>query len=468
MEKRAEYKRDDLAAGISGRDVLVVGAGSSGIASCELLIKKGARVTLYDGKEDLDAGALREKYPALRDVPIILGEQWREGICAPLSLAVVSPGVPTDIPLVGEIRGRGIPIWGEMELAYNFSRGRVVAITGTNGKTTTTSLVGEILSRHFKDVRVVGNIGIPFASVADDTDDDTIAVAEVSSFQLETISAFHPAVSAILNITPDHLDRHHTMEAYIEAKERVALNQGPQDACVLNYEDPVLRAFGERASADVLFFSGKRVLERGVYLDGGAICYAQGGASDPVRVAKVDELQILGEHNWENAMAAVGIAASMGVPIEVIAEGLREFKPVEHRIEFVAEKGGVRYYNDSKGTNTDAAIKGICAMTRPTLLIGGGYDKQAEYDEWVERFPGRVKELVLIGETRDKIAECARRHGFMDIALCDSLEEAVGVCARDAAPGDAVLLSPACASWDMFRNYEERGRLFKECVGALA
>lgn len=449
---------------LTGKRVLVVGSGISGIAATELLQKMGIETVLFDGNKALDVPALIEKTPVFKDVEIILGE-LSDSDMEKLDLVVLSPGVPTDIPMVNELRDRGIPIWGEIELAYQFSKGRIAAITGTNGKTTTTVLTGEIMANYYSDVKVVGNIGIPYTSVAAETTEETVTVAEISSFQLETIHEFCPEVSAILNITPDHLNRHHTMECYIEAKECIAKNQSPEHTCVLNYEDEVLRAFGEGLQTKVLFFSSKRVLERGLYLKGEEIFFADD--KETKLVINVNELNVLGEHNYENVMAAVGMALSMGVPPVKIAEVLRRFQAVEHRIEYVTEKRGVRFYNDSKGTNPDAAIKGIRAMNRPTFLIGGGYDKESAYDAWIESFDGKVKKLVLIGQTREKIADCARAHGFTEIVLCDSLEEAIDICYENAAEGDAVLLSPACASWGMFDNYEERGRIFKEYVHAL-
>jgi UDP-N-acetylmuramoylalanine--D-glutamate ligase len=367
--------------------------------------------------------------------------------------------------MVNTMRDMGIAIWGEIELAFYFAKGRVVAITGTNGKTTTTALTGEIMSSYFSDVKVVGNIGIPYTSMALETKEETVTVAEISSFQLETIHDFKPVTSAILNITPDHLNRHHTMEAYIGAKEDITKNQTKEDVCVLNYEDEVLREFSVTCPAKVIFFSSKRILTEGFYLEDKEIFYAHDGRKE--LVIHVDELNILGLHNYENVMAAVGMALSVGVPMEAIRQVLRRFQAVEHRIEYVTEKRGVRFYNDSKGTNPDAAIKGIQAMNRPTYLIGGGYDKASEYDEWIESFDGKVKELVLIGQTAEKIKECAHRHGFMNTITFESFEEAICYCYGKAVCGDAVLLSPACASWGMFPNYEERGRIFKEIVNNL-
>lgn len=449
---------------LTGKRVLVIGSGASGIASMELLQRKGVQTVLFDGNRKLDVAALRNKAPFLKEADIVVGE-LTDDVLSAVQLAVLSPGVPTDLPMVQKIRDREIPIWGEIELAYCFAKGRLAAITGTNGKTTTTALTGEILANYFDDVRVVGNIGIPYTSVAADTTEDTVTVAEISSFQLETVHEFHPEVSAILNITPDHLDRHHTMECYIQMKESITKNQSVTDVCVLNYEDETLRAFGETLETQVMFFSGKRELKRGLYFKDDAIFYSDGEHRE--KIIHVDDLNILGTHNYENAMAACGIALAMGVPTDKITAALRRFQAVEHRIEYVTEKHGVRFYNDSKGTNPDAAIKGISAMNRPTLLIGGGYDKDASYDAWIENFQGKVKKLVLIGQTREKIAACARAHGFTDIILCESLEEAVDVCCQNAREGDAVLLSPACASWGMFSDYEERGRIFKECVYAL-
>ncbi len=449
---------------LTGKRVLVIGSGASGIASMELLQRKGVQTVLFDGNRKLDVAALRNKAPFLKEADIVVGE-LTDDVLSAVQLAVLSPGVPTDLPMVQKIRDREIPIWGEIELAYCFAKGRLAAITGTNGKTTTTALTGEILANYFDDVRVVGNIGIPYTSVAADTTEDTVTVAEISSFQLETVHEFHPEVSVILNITPDHLDRHHTMECYIQMKESITKNQSMTDVCVLNYEDETLRAFGETLGTQVLFFSSKRELKSGLYFKDDTIFYADGTHCE--KIIHVDDLNILGTHNYENAMAACGIALAMGVPTDKITAALRRFQAVEHRIEYVTEKHGVRFYNDSKGTNPDAAIKGISAMNRPTLLIGGGYDKDASYDAWIESFHGKVKKLVLIGQTREKIAACARAHGFTDIILCESLEEAVDVCCQNAREGDAVLLSPACASWGMFSDYEERGRIFKECVYAL-
>lgn len=443
---------------------LVVGTGKSGIAAAELLQKEKIAVRLYDSNETLDQKAFYDKNPKLEGIRLILGNLSIEDM-EETDIVVLSPGVPTDLEMVNTMRDMGITVWGEIELAYAFAKGSVLAITGTNGKTTTTTLLGEIMSNYYSDVKVVGNIGIPYTSVAADTTEDTVTVAEISSFQLETIHSFAPKVTAILNITPDHLNRHHTMENYIQAKESITKNQSAEDLCVLNYEDEVLREFGEGLCMKVTWFSSKRELEEGLYLKGDVIYLAKAGKTK--EVIKTEELNLLGRHNYENVMAAVAMALGFGVPLEKIKEVLLRFTAVEHRIEYVTEKRGIKFYNDSKGTNPDAAIQGISAMNRPTFLIGGGYDKESSYDAWIEAFDGKVKELVLIGQTKEKIAETAKAHGFTAVTMAESLEEAIQICYDHAASGDAVLLSPACASWGMFRDYEERGRIFKEIVKSL-
>ena len=448
---------------MNNQKVLVFGSGISGIGATRLLEQVGREVILYDGNASLDAEKIKKQIGEQTKTEVILGD-LQEDVMKTLDLVVMSPGVPTDLPIVNKMRDMGIPIWGEIELAFTYGKGDVLAITGTNGKTTTTALLGEIMKNYKESVYVVGNIGNPYTEVALDMSEESVAVAEVSSFQLETIHDFRPCVSAILNITPDHLNRHHTMEAYIEAKEDVAKNQTKDDTCVLNYEDEVLRKFGKNVKAEVLYFSSRRKLDKGIYLENGNIVYKD---EEETVVCHVEELQLLGTHNYENVMAATAMAIAYGVPMDVIRKTIKAFAGVAHRIEFVCEKNGVAYYNDSKGTNPDAAIKAVEAMNRKTLLIGGGYDKDSEYEEWIQSFDGKVKHLVLLGQTREKIAATARRLGFENIIMVDSLEEAVVTCAKLAEPGEAVLLSPACASWGMFKNYEERGDKFKEFVNAL-
>ena len=385
---------------LKGKKVLVFGTGKSGIGAAQLLVKAGALPVIFDGKADIDKEEIIHKVGADTPVQVYAGELPGE-VQKSLDLAVLSPGVPTDLPLVKSFYAQGLPVWGEVELAYQTGKGQVLAITGTNGKTTTTALLGKIMADARPSVFVVGNIGTPYTLKAPMMKEDSITVAEISSFQLETIQDFAPHVSAILNITEDHLNRHHTMEEYIRVKELITKNQGPKDVCVLNYEDPVLRKFGENIVPEVVYFSSVRKLSKGIYLDGDMITLRTD--KEEIQVVKTGDLKLLGQHNFENVMAAVAMAWYDGIDIDSIRRSVCEFTAVPHRIEYVTEKNGVAYYNDSKGTNPDAAIRGIRAMNRPTLLIGGGYDKGSTYDEWIQAFDGKVKYLVLIGQTKEKI-----------------------------------------------------------------
>lgn len=449
---------------IKDKKVLVIGTGLSGMGAARLLEALEAVPVIYDANQTLSADWIKSKLSDKSRAEVYLGV-LPETVRKEVVLLVPSPGVPVDTGIVEELRSQGIPVWGELEMGYRYAKGRLAAITGTNGKTTTTTLVGEILKANEKEVHVVGNIGKPFTEEALEITGNGVTVAEVSSFQLETTASFRPAVSAILNITPDHLDRHHTMENYAAAKERIAVCQTKEDVCILNYEDQRLREFANRCPAKVVFFSSQRRLEQGLYLENEKIYLAEG--EQVQQLMDIHEMQLVGTCNVENVMAAIGVSLHMGVPMEKILEVVRGFRAVAHRIEFVATKHGVDYYNDSKGTNPDAAIQGIRAMTKPTILIGGGYDKGNVYDEWIEAFENKVKCLVLIGQTADKIEACARKHGITNIILADTFEKALKICTKTAVEGDAVLLSPACASWGMFPNYEVRGNLFKDYVHSL-
>lgn len=449
---------------LKAKKVLVFGSGKSGIGAAELLGKVGACPVVYDGNADLDKEAVIHKLPDIKNLEVYAGVlPW--DVQESLDLVVLSPGVPTDLPMVKDFYHQGLPVWGEVELAYRTGKGRVLAITGTNGKTTTTALLGKIMSDAEESVFVVGNIGTPYTSKALEMKNDSVTVAEISSFQLETVEEFAPEVSAILNITEDHLNRHHTMEEYIRVKELIVKNQKPENVCVLNYEDPVLREFGKNIVPKTFYFSSERSLDRGIYLDGDQIILKT--EKEEIPLVKTEDLKLPGKHNYENVMAASAMAYFAGVPVESIRRSICEFTAVEHRIEYVTEKNGVVYYNDSKGTNPDAAIKGIQAMERPTWLIAGGYDKESCYDEWLNSFNGKVRSLVLIGQTKEKIRDAAERLDACPCILCEELEEAVKICAEKAQPGDAVLLSPACASWGQFENYEQRGDMFKKFVNSL-
>ncbi len=448
----------------TGKKVLVVGCGISGIGSTKLLEKVGAVPVLYDENTKVEETAVRQRFGEPSEAQIIIGK-LPEDIEKEIELVVLSPGVPSDTDFAEGFRKRNIPVIGEIELAYLCGKGRILAITGTNGKTTTTALCGKIMEEYYESAYIVGNIGNPYTDAALEMTEDTVTVAEISSFQLETIDKFHPSVSAILNITPDHLDRHHTMENYVKAKQDITRNQTGDDVCVLNYEDPYTAEFVEKCPAKTVCFSSARKLENGYFLDGEEIKYAKDG--NEITLMNIHEMKLLGVHNVENVMAAIAISESFGVPREHILNVVKNFRAVEHRIEYVTTVKDVDYYNDSKGTNPDAAIKAVQAMNRPTIVIGGGYDKDSRYDEWIESFGDKVQWLILLGQTRDKIAACAREHGFANVILVETLEEAVKTAYENAKPGEAVLLSPACASWGMFLNYEVRGRMFKELVHKL-
>ena len=451
---------------LTDKTVVVVGTGVSGMGAVKLLSETSADITLYDGNDKADRDEILKKIPDNCDLRLIIGEMPDE-VVKETDLLVISPGVPIDSDIVKLFEKENVPVWGEIELAYNFEKGTVFAITGTNGKTTTTTLVGEIMKKYKNQTFVVGNIGNSYTSEVLKTTKDSYTVAEISSFQLETIREFAPKGSAILNITPDHLNRHYTMENYAAVKESITKNQWKvreDDYCVLNYDDKVLREFGKTIKNPV-YFSRKEKPSKGAYLDGRIIRYFDG--KDDYEVMSVDDMHLFGNHNYENVMAAIAMTIEAGVPLNIIINVIKDFMGVEHRIEYVRDKNGVRYYNDSKGTNPDSSIKALEAMSRPTILIAGGYDKHSEFDEFIEAFDNKVKLMVLLGQTADKIEETAVRHGFTNIIKTDSLEKAVKICAENAVSGDVVLLSPACASWGMFKNYEERGKLFKEYVNSL-
>ncbi|MGI6072691.1 MAG: UDP-N-acetylmuramoyl-L-alanine--D-glutamate ligase [Lachnospiraceae bacterium] len=440
---------------------LIYGMGVSGKGVAMLLHRLGACVGLFDSNEKLNMAELAAELCLDEDTEIFQGRLNAEDV-KEYDIITLSPGISAFLP---ELLSLNKPVLGEIELAYTAARGRLVAITGTNGKTTTTALVGEIMKAAFGDVQVVGNIGTSYASIADSLTEESITVAEISSFQLESISRFHPQVSAILNLTPDHLDRHGTFENYARTKCLIASNQSGKDKCIINYDDEYLRSLSRGLTPEIIYFSRLERLEKGVYLDGEDIMFGDG--RDALKVMGKKETNLMGDHNLENVMAAIGISYAMGADLALISAVIGDFKAVEHRIEYVCTKKGVAYYNDSKGTNTDAAAKAVASMNVPTILIAGGYDKGADFTEWIKGFDGRIKEMILIGQTAVKIRDAALGCGFADIKMAGSLEDAVKTAAADANEGEAVLLSPACASWGQFDNYEQRGRLFKEYVRAL-
>lgn len=446
---------------LANKKALVCGMARSGISAAKMLAKKGALVTLQDLKTEDKLNA--EDITALKSagVTLYLGANPDE-IVSGFDMLVLSPGIPTDLPFVLKAREAGVEVLGEVELAYRLCKAPVVAITGTNGKTTTTTLVGEIMQNFNNDTFVVGNIGTPFSDYVDDIKETSCVVAEMSSFQLETIKEFNPKVSAVLNITPDHLNRHKTLENYIAAKERVFENQSESDYTILNYNDPATRDMANRTKANVIYFSLDKKLDGGIYSDEKSIYIDCMGYSE--KVVDIDELNILGGHNVENAMAAIGCAVCAGASLEVVRKTLKEFKAVEHRIEYSGTVNGVDYYNDSKGTNPDASIKAVLAMKKPICLIAGGYDKGSDFDEWVSYFDGRVKYVAVLGAVKEQLKTSLDKAGFTSYEIAQTFEDAFNMCKNHAAEGDCVLLSPACASWDMFDSYEQRGEIFKELV----
>ena len=448
---------------VSDKKVLVCGVAKSGISSALLLNKLGAKVTIQDIKE---REKIKYNMTALESsgIQLYLGKNPDE-ILEEQDLVIVSPGIPCDLPFFKIAASFHIPVWGEIELAYRLCKANVVAITGTNGKTTTTALVGEILKNYRSDTEVMGNIGIPFTEKVMDLKEDAYAVVEVSSFQLETIHHFHPKISAVLNITPDHLNRHKTIENYVEAKERIFLNQNENDFLILNYDDVHCQKMKEKTESKVVFFSIKERLQEGIFLLGNDIVWKTN--EDELNIMSANELQILGKHNIANALAAIGIAICGGVPFDIIRNAVKQFKSLEHRIEYVTTINRVEFYNDSKGTNTDCAIKSIEAMKRPIVLIGGGYDKGSDFSDWVKAFENKVKHMIVLGEVADKIIETCKLYNFESYHKVNSLNDAVELAFSKAEQGDCILFSPACASWDMFDNYEQRGRLFKEFVKNL-
>ncbi|MCL2364937.1 MAG: UDP-N-acetylmuramoyl-L-alanine--D-glutamate ligase [Defluviitaleaceae bacterium] len=445
---------------INGKKVLVCGAARSGIAAAKLLNKHGAMVTLQDMKTQIAEEILND--PQLVGVAFFLGNE-PDDIVGGFDFIVISPGISMYKPFVQRAQSLGVPVWGEAELAYRFCSCPMIAITGTNGKTTVTTLVGEIMKRHIAGTTVAGNIGIPMTGQVESLTPADYLVAEISSFQLETAVAFRPQISAVLNMTEDHLDRHGDMATYIQMKARIFANQKDGDFAVLNYENAITRDM--KPPCRTVWFSATRLprISTGVYLRDASIF---------ARLDEGDEEQFIAQlmhvrAHPENALAATAICLCAGVPVDTIAAGLRDFKGVAHRLEFVETIYGVDYYNDSKATNTDAAIQGLKAMGRPAILIAGGYDKQTDFTPWVAHFAEHVKKLLVMGQTAPQIIAACDKLGFSEYEQVDSLEHAVQRATACAAPGESVLLSPACASFDMFANFEERGDKFKELIRRL-
>ena len=438
----------------------------SGISAAELLASVGADVTIQDIKP-LDALEKIHDLDEMRNKGIkIYAGANPDDIIGQFDYAVMSPGVPCDLPFVKKAEELNVNVISEVELAYTLTKCPVCAITGTNGKTTTTTLAGLLLERKYKNTAVVGNIGVAYSEKALSLTKNDYVCAEISSFQLETSHTFRPHIAAVLNITPDHLNRHKTMENYVAVKEKIFANQGKDDFTILNKNDPYCIRMGDKTDGRVFFFSSGEKLDEGIYLDGDEIHIKWDGLDEDV--INVNELKILGVHNYENVMAAVACAVCAGVEMDEIRDVLREFNGVEHRIEYCGSVDGVKYYNDSKATNVDAAVTAIEAIGKDIILIAGGDGKGQDFTDLIKNFRGRVKHLILLGRDGPLIGAAADKEGYGDHESCPNMEECVKRAAQMADSGDTVLLSPACASWDMYDNFEQRGRHFKEIVARLS
>lgn len=448
-----------------GKKVLVCGMARSGVSAAQCLYELGARVTISDSKAEEKLAEALQPLEGM-DIRRCLGDQAQPADLESYDLAVTSPGIPMQAPILRAVQAAGVPLIGELELGAQVSRAPLYAVTGTNGKTTTTTLIGEIFRNLGKTTYVVGNIGYPFTACALRCGEGDVAVAEVSSFQLETITTFHPHIAVMCNITEDHLNRHGTMEEYIRVKERIFENMGQGDYAVLNLDDPIVRGMAERISCTPAFFSRRQEVETGAYLEGEEVVFSLNGHKK--RVLRADEIRIPGEHNLENALAATALTMLAGVPAPVVRHTLKTFPGVEHRIETVRTVEGVTYINDSKGTNVDASIRAVRAMKAPTVLLAGGYDKHTDFLPLArEILASKIHTVVVLGDTAEQIERALRAVGFESILHAKTFEEAVLLARSCAREGENVLLSPACASFDMFQDYEERGRVFKEIVSRL-
>lgn len=445
--------------------VIVYGAGISGRGAAEVLAARKQQVYLYNDTECSLPAELEQQLAAVGG-GLLIGSAAYAAQLAQTKLVVLSPGVPCDSANVLLAEQQGLEVISEVELAYRLYRGHIAAITGTNGKTTTTTLVGELLKRLPVPTAVGGNIGLALSKESEDLPPASWLAAELSSFQLEKVTSFAPDIAVVLNLTPDHLERHHTMEAYGAAKQNIFRFQGPRQVTVLNYDDPIVRSWAGATKAQLCWFSRKTVLEQGVYLDGDVFTISWQGQKLPV--CRVRELQLFGGHNEENVLAAIACAFFAGVSLADIAAVLRSFRSIEHRLEYVTTIKGVPYYNDSKATNTDAAIKALEAFPQGhIILLAGGHDKLTELDTLMRLVREKTEALILLGEAQERFYEAAVANGVGNIIKVGSFAEAVQRAYELAQPPQVVLLSPACSSYDMFKNYPERGRCFKKLVREL-
>ena len=450
---------------LKNKKVLLVGLAKTGVSTIKYLDKLDAKTIVNDIKNKSQLEDILNELKNIKNVEYILG--YHPENVDDIDMAVVSPGVPLDLPFICKLKKNKIKIIGEVELAYRLSKNNpiFIGITGTNGKTTTTSIVGEIFKKANKDTYIVGNIGNPVIDTVDTTTKESILVTELSSFQLESIDEFRPKVSAFLNVTEDHMNRHHTMENYIAAKARVFENQKEDDFTILNYDDLQVRDLAKNCNSKVIFFSRKEKLNKGIYLDENNNIIID--INEKIVLLNASELSLPGDHNLENCMAAIGITYVSNIDLEIIKDVLKTFKAVEHRQEFVRELNDIMFVNDSKGTNPDSTIKAVKSYNKDIILIAGGKDKGSSFDELLEIAKENVVALVLLGETAPIIEEAAKEKGFDKIYIVNNMKEAVETSYKIAKKGDVVLLSPACASWDMYSNFEVRGKDFKDNVNNL-
>ena len=449
---------------LKNKNVLLVGLAKTGVSTIKLLDKLGANIIVNDIKDEERLKDILSDLKDIKNAEYILG--YHPENVDHIDLAVVSPGVPLDLPFILKLKEEKIEIIGEVELAYRLSKNPIfIGITGTNGKTTTTSLVGEIFKADKRDTFIVGNIGNPVIETVEETDENSILVTELSSFQLESIVDFKPHVASILNLSPDHLNRHHTMENYISAKANILKNQDKSDFSILNYDDEQVRNLQSKCNGQVIFFSRKEKLDKGVYLDEDDNIVID--IDDKITLLNKKELSLPGPHNLENCMAAIAMSYVCNVDIETLKHVLKTFKAVEHRLEYVKTLNDVMFVNDSKGTNPDSTIKAVQSYDSPVILIAGGYNKDSDFNELLDIAKQNVKALVLMGETASIIEECAKEKGYKTILRVNNMKEAVEVSYDIATKGDVVLLSPACASWDMYKSFEVRGMDFKDNVNNL-
>ena len=444
---------------MKNKTVLVVGLGMSGVASIKALNELGATIYAYDAQSK---EKLNKTLEELKDIDVTYYFDSLDFDTNNIDFVIKSPGIKFETPIMQKLTDSNIEIIGDLEAGFLVTDNKFVAITGTNGKTTTTTLIGEIINNSNKSCKVTGNIGSGAFYDSYISKKDEILVVEASSFQLESTFTFKPFISIITNLTPDHLDWHKTEDNYYRAKFKIAINQDKNDYCILNYEDNMIKNYIDLLSTNILYFSSERILENGIYVENNQIVYKYN--NEKSIIMNVDDIFIVGKHNLENTLAACAAAKLLGIDNNTIKKTVQSFRGVEHRLEYVETYNGVKFYNDSKGTNPDASIKAVKGVKAPIVLIAGGYDKKSDYDEFIKAFDNKVKALILLGQTKEAIKDCALKYGFKNIYMVENMDEAVNLAFKLSDKGDTVLLSPACASWGMYPNYEVRGKDFKERV----